>query len=66
MKTPVVLVAAALTVAILVAASFVIVTETRGANALWRHEQPPRLSSPPDHSSKIKTAPAAIKPKPGA
>jgi hypothetical protein len=49
-----------------VAASFVIVTETRGANALWRHEQPPRLSSPPDHSSKIKTAPAAIKPKPGA
>jgi hypothetical protein len=36
MKTPVVLVAAALTVAILVAASFLIVTETRGENALWR------------------------------
>jgi hypothetical protein len=35
MKTPVVLVAAALTVAILVAISFVIVMETRGENALW-------------------------------
>jgi hypothetical protein len=34
MKTPVVLVAAALTVAILLAASFLIATGTRGENAL--------------------------------
>lgn len=35
MKTPVVLVTAALTVAILLAASLVIVTTTRGEDALW-------------------------------
>jgi hypothetical protein len=35
MKTPVVLVTAALTVAILLAASLLIVTGTRGENALW-------------------------------
>jgi len=48
MKTPVVLVAAALTVAILVAASFLIATKTHGENALWRLTQP-RMSSPHDH-----------------
>ena len=58
MKTPVVLVATALTVAILVAASFVIVTETRGAGA----ERPPVY----DHLWKMKNAPAAMKPKPSA
>jgi hypothetical protein len=36
MKAPVVLVAAALTVAILVAALFLIVTETHGEHAPWR------------------------------
>jgi hypothetical protein len=35
MKTPVVLVTATLTVAILLAASLLIVTGTRGENALW-------------------------------
>jgi hypothetical protein len=35
MKAPVVLVTAALTVAILLAASFLIATGTRGENALW-------------------------------
>jgi hypothetical protein len=42
MKTPVVLVAAALTVAILLSALFVIVTETRGDNSPWRRDQPSR------------------------
>jgi hypothetical protein len=41
MKTPVVLVAAALTVAILLAASFLIATGTRGEDVLG-----PQLSSP--------------------
>jgi hypothetical protein len=36
MKTPVVLVTVALTVAILLAASFLIATGTRGDDALWR------------------------------
>jgi hypothetical protein len=66
MKIPVVLVAAALTIAILVAASFLIATETRGDNALWRLDQPPRMSSPHDHLWKMKNAPAAMKPKPNA
>jgi hypothetical protein len=53
MKTPVVLVAAALTAAILVTASFLIATKTHstktdGENALWRL-QPPPISSPHDH-----------------
>jgi hypothetical protein len=52
-KTPVVLVTATLTVAILVAALFLIATETRGDNALGRRDQPPRMSprmsSPHDH-----------------
>jgi hypothetical protein len=41
MKTPVVLVTAALTVAILVVASFLIATGTRGENAFWLHEDSP-------------------------
>jgi hypothetical protein len=41
MKTPVVLVTAALTVATLVVASFLIATGTRGENALWLHEDSP-------------------------
>jgi hypothetical protein len=49
MKTPAALVTAALTVAILLSALFLIATETRGANALRRLDQPPRLSSPHDH-----------------
>ena len=58
MKTPVVLVAAALTVAILVTASFAIVTEMRGAGA-----ERPRVY---DHLWKMKNAPAAMKPNPSA
>ena len=47
MKTPVALVATALTVAILIAASFLIATKTHGEqrygeNALWQPTQPPR------------------------
>jgi len=53
MKTPVALVATALTVAILIAASCLIATkvhgETYGENALWRLTQPARMSSPHDH-----------------
>ena len=54
MKTPVALVAAALTIAILIAASFLIATKTHGEktygdNALWQLTQPPRLSWPHDH-----------------
>jgi hypothetical protein len=49
MKTPVVLVTATLTVAILLATLFLIATETRGDNALWRRDQPPRVSQPHDH-----------------
>jgi len=41
MKAPVVLVTAALTVAILLAASFLIATGTRGEDSLW-----PTMSSP--------------------
>jgi hypothetical protein len=49
MKTPAALVTAALTVAILLSALFLIATETRGENALRRLGQPPRLSSPHHH-----------------
>jgi hypothetical protein len=47
MKTPVALVATALTVAILIAASFLIATKTHGENrygenTLWQLTQPPR------------------------
>jgi hypothetical protein len=47
MKTPVILVAAALTVAILLAASFLIATGTRGESALWpRSEHPEGRTQP--------------------
>jgi len=41
MKTPVVLVTAALTAAILLTASFLIATGTRGEDALWPHRGNP-------------------------
>jgi hypothetical protein len=41
MKTPVVLVTVALTMAILLAASFLIVTGTRGENAFWPYAGEP-------------------------
>ena len=40
MKSPVLLVAAALTIAILLAGSLLIVTETRGEDALWPTVKP--------------------------
>jgi aldose sugar dehydrogenase len=48
MKSPVVLVTAALTVAILLAASFLIATGTRGENAFWLRSDNPagQMSSP--------------------
>jgi hypothetical protein len=47
MKSPVVLVTTALTVAILLAASFLIATGTRGENAFVRDPAQPVLTSPP-------------------
>jgi hypothetical protein len=52
MKAPVVLVAAALTVAILLTASFLVATGTRGENAL-------RLGSDNPASRSLPTSPAA-------
>ena len=54
MKTPVALVATALTVAILIAASFLIATKTHGQqrygeNTLWQLNQQRAMSSPYDH-----------------
>jgi hypothetical protein len=59
MKTPVAVVAAAPTVAILIAASLLIATKTHdektygekryGENALWQLTQPPRMSWHHDH-----------------
>jgi hypothetical protein len=46
MKSPVVIVTAALTAAILLAASFLIATGTRGENALARASAPTELTSP--------------------
>jgi hypothetical protein len=51
MKAPVVLVTVALTVAILLAASFLIATGTRGEDSLW----------PLRHASRIVPAPAPTK-----
>jgi hypothetical protein len=51
MKTPVVLVTAALTVAILLAASFLIATGTRGENALR-----PLFNGPADRSPRLPPA----------
>ena len=46
MKSPVVIVTAALTVAILLAVSFLIATGTRGENALARASARPVLTAP--------------------
>jgi aldose sugar dehydrogenase len=47
MKAPVVLVTVALTVAILLAASFLIATGTRGEDALWRTTSSPAKAGDP-------------------
>jgi hypothetical protein len=47
MKTPVVLVTAALTVAILLAASFLIATGTRGDDSVWRPTSSPAKAGDP-------------------
>jgi len=47
MKAPVVLVTAALTVAILLAASFLIATGTRGEDAVWPRPHASGIVSPP-------------------
>jgi hypothetical protein len=53
MKTPVVIVAAALAVAILLAASFLIATGTRGESVLWpRSEHPAGRAQPMSPAAK--------------
>jgi hypothetical protein len=75
MNTPVALVTAALTAAILLAVSFLIATGTRGENALAVHpatvltspaaDMTAKRANPShDHLWKMKNAPAAINAKP--
>jgi hypothetical protein len=52
MKAPVVIVTATLTVAILLAASFLIATENRGENALRLPVDPPRWHAPASPAAK--------------
>jgi hypothetical protein len=60
MKAPLIIVTAALTVAILIAASFLIATGTRGENALWLLIQSPADQIPAEHILDLPLEPRSI------